>query len=59
MMFAFSRDGAVPGHEVWRKVSKRDRIPVYTVWAIVVLAFLTLPTLVELHGLRGLARRSR
>src|SRR3954454_17662189 len=41
MMFAFSRDRAVPGHQLWRRVSKRDRIPVYTVWAIVVLAFLT------------------
>jgi amino acid transporter len=46
MMFAFSRDRAVPGHQLWRKVSKRDRIPIYTVWAIVVLAFLTpLPAL--------------
>jgi amino acid transporter len=46
MMFAFSRDRAVPGHQLWRRVSKRDRIPVYTVWAIVVLAFLTpLPAL--------------
>ena len=27
MMFAFSRDGAVPGHKYWRKVSKRDRDP--------------------------------
>ena len=34
MMFAFSRDGAVPGHQLWKRVSKRDRIPVYTVWAI-------------------------
>src|SRR5690242_2627731 len=34
MMFAFSRDRAVPGHQLWRRVSKRDRIPVYTVWAI-------------------------
>ena len=41
MMVAFSRDRAVPGHQWWRKVSKRDRIPVNTVWAIVVLAFLT------------------
>jgi amino acid transporter len=41
MMFAFSRDGAVPGHKYWRKVSKRDRIPVNTVLAICVLAFLT------------------
>jgi amino acid transporter len=46
MMFAFSRDRAVPGHQLWRKVSKRDRVPVNTVWAIVVLAFLTpLPAL--------------
>jgi amino acid transporter len=41
MMFAFSRDRAVPGHQLWRKVSKRDRIPVNTVWAIVILSFLT------------------
>jgi amino acid transporter len=46
MMFAFSRDRAVPGHQLWRKVSKRDRVPVNTVWAICVLAFLTpLPAL--------------
>jgi amino acid transporter len=39
-------DGAVPGHRWWRRVSKRDRIPVYTVWAICVLAFLLMvPTL--------------
>ena len=46
MMFAFSRDRAVPGHRFWRRVSKRDRIPVYTVWAICVLSFLLMiPTL--------------
>jgi amino acid transporter len=46
MMFAFSRDRAVPGHQLWRRVSKRDRVPVYTVWAICVLAFLLMvPTL--------------
>jgi amino acid transporter len=46
MMFAFSRDRAVPGHQLWRRVSKRDRIPIYTVWAICCLAFLTpLPAL--------------
>jgi amino acid transporter len=37
MMFAFSRDGAVPGHQIWRRVSKR-RVPVYAVFAIGVLA---------------------
>src|SRR6266536_6062143 len=46
MMFAFSRDRAVPGHQFWRVVSKRDRVPIYTVWAICALAFLTpLPAL--------------
>jgi len=46
MMFAFSRDGAVPGHQIWRKVSRRDRVPVNTVWAICVLSFaLMIPTL--------------
>src|SRR5438034_1666504 len=46
MMFAFSRDRAVPGHQFWRRVSKADRVPIYTVWAICVLAFLTpLPAL--------------
>jgi amino acid transporter len=37
MMFAFSRDGAVPGHPLWRRVSKR-RVPVYAVFAIGILA---------------------
>ena len=37
MMFAFSRDGAVPGHGYWRRVSKH-RVPVYAVFAIGVLA---------------------
>src|SRR5206468_7969828 len=46
MMFAFSRDRAVPGHQFWRRVSKTDRVPVYTVWAICVLSFaLMIPTL--------------
>jgi amino acid transporter len=45
MMFAFSRDGAVPGGQFWRKIS-RQRVPVYSVAAIVVLSWaLMLPTL--------------
>jgi len=45
MMFAFSRDGAVPGHNLWKKVS-RDRVPVNSVWAICFLSWaLMLPTL--------------
>lgn len=38
MMFAFSRDGAVPGHRLWRKVS-RNRIPWAAVLAIGVLGW--------------------
>jgi amino acid transporter len=46
MMFAFSRDGAVPGKSLWRKVSKRHRVPTNAVIAIAVLAWaLMLPTL--------------
>jgi amino acid transporter len=39
MMFAFSRDGAVPGHQLWRRVS-RHRVPVYSVFGIGVLSAL-------------------
>ena len=35
MLFAFSRDGAVPGHRLWRRVA-RNRVPHLAVIAIVV-----------------------
>ena len=35
MLFAFSRDGAVPGHRLWRQVG-RNRVPHISVIAIVV-----------------------
>jgi amino acid transporter len=45
MLFAFSRDRAVPGHQLWRHVS-RNRVPSTAVIAIVVAsAALMLPTL--------------
>jgi amino acid transporter len=45
MMFAFSRDGAIPGHKLWSRVSPRNRVPVYSVCAIVVLSWaLMIPT---------------
>jgi len=45
MMFAFSRDGAVPGSRMWRKVSSR-RVPHLSVAAIVELSWvLMVPTL--------------
>jgi amino acid transporter len=39
MMFAFSRDGAVPGNRWWRRVS-RHRVPVHAVFAIGALSAL-------------------
>jgi amino acid transporter len=44
MMFAFSRDGAIPGHRFWRQVG-RNRVPQTAVVAIGVLAWaLMIPT---------------
>ena len=44
MLFAFSRDRAVPGHQLWSKVS-RHRVPVWSVCAVGALGFLLmLPT---------------
>ncbi|MHB8470797.1 MAG: amino acid permease [Gaiellaceae bacterium] len=47
MMFAFSRDGAVPGgRRFFRKISRTHRVPVYAVIAICVLSWaLMVPTL--------------
>jgi amino acid transporter len=53
MMFAFSRDGAVPFHRVWRRVAS-NRAPVNAVIAICVSSWaLMIPTLV--NGVLGYA----
>jgi amino acid transporter len=39
MLFAFSRDRAVPGHQIWRKVS-RHRVPVWAVVGVGAAGFL-------------------
>ena len=39
MMYAFSRDRAVPGHELWRRLN-RERVPYMAAIAIAILAFL-------------------
>jgi amino acid transporter len=45
MVFAFSRDGAVPGHSLWRRLNKH-RTPTWSVLFVVVLALLiTIPAL--------------
>jgi amino acid permease (GABA permease) len=40
MIFAFSRDGAVPFSNYWHHVSKRSRVPVRTAWFGAVGAFI-------------------
>ncbi|MGD0810834.1 MAG: amino acid permease [Acidimicrobiales bacterium] len=45
MVFAFSRDGAVPGHSLWRRLNKQ-RTPTWSVLLVVVLALIiTIPAL--------------
>jgi amino acid transporter len=39
MIYAFSRDGAVPGHRAWHKINKRTRTPTNSIWLAVVLAW--------------------
>lgn len=47
MLFAFSRDGAVPGARLWTRLNSRD-VPLYSVILVAVAAaVLTLPALVE------------
>jgi amino acid transporter len=45
MTFAFSRDGAVPGHQLWRRLGA-NRTPTYAVLFVVIMATLiTVPAL--------------
>jgi amino acid transporter len=47
MLFAFSRDGAVPGGRTWSKLNN-NRVPIYGVMlTAVIAAILTLPALVK------------
>jgi amino acid transporter len=49
MLYAFSRDGAVPGHRYWSHLSPR-RVPVYGVIATAVVSIiLTAPALVKVN----------
>jgi amino acid permease len=49
MMFAFSRDGAVPGSKLWSKVDK-NKVPKNAVIACAAVALaITLPALVEVN----------
>ncbi|GAA2319219.1 amino acid permease [Streptomyces violaceusniger] len=46
MVFAFSRDGALPGSRLWQRVSSHTQTPVLAVWlSVVVACVLALPSL--------------
>ncbi|BAJ82066.1 MULTISPECIES: amino acid permease [Acidiphilium] len=38
MIFAFARDGGLPGHAIWRRVSPTHRTPVGAIWLTAVLS---------------------
>jgi amino acid transporter len=49
MLFAFSRDGAVPGGKYWSKLNK-NRVPVYgVILSVVVALIITLPAIVTVN----------
>ncbi len=41
MIYAFSRDGALPGSKYWHKINKKTRTPTNSVWFGVVLSAIT------------------
>ncbi|MEU6245677.1 amino acid permease [Streptomyces sp. NPDC047024] len=46
MIFAFSRDGALPGSKLWHSLSERTKTPVAAVWLAVIVALaLALPSM--------------
>jgi amino acid permease (GABA permease) len=40
MIYAFSRDGAIPGSSLWHRINPRTRTPTNSIWFAVVFAFL-------------------
>jgi amino acid transporter len=38
MVYAFSRDGGLPGHKYWKQVDAKHRSPVYAVWLTAALS---------------------
>ncbi len=40
MVYAFSRDGAVPGSRIWHHINPRTRTPTRSIWFAVVFAFI-------------------
>lgn len=51
MIYAFSRDGAVPGHKHWHKINPKTRTPTNSVWlAVVLAALLGVSSLIQNEG---------
>ena len=40
VVFAFARDGALPGSHLWSKVDRRTKTPVYATWGVIFVAAL-------------------
>jgi amino acid transporter len=40
MIYAFARDGAIPGSNFWHRINKRTRTPTNSIWLAAVAAFL-------------------
>jgi amino acid permease (GABA permease) len=40
MIYAFSRDGAIPGSDFWHKINKRTRTPTNSIWLAALAAFI-------------------
>jgi amino acid permease (GABA permease) len=40
MIYAFSRDGAVPGSRIWHRINKKTGTPTNSIWFAVVFAFI-------------------
>jgi amino acid transporter len=38
MVYAFARDGGLPGHKYLRRVDHRHRSPIYAIWAVVIVS---------------------
>ena len=38
VVFAFARDGALPGSHYWRRINKYTQTPVLAVWLVVCVA---------------------
>ena len=40
MIYAFSRDGAIPGSSIWHRINKRTRTPTNSIWLAAIGAFI-------------------